>query len=75
MVKNQFAGQRGVELDRQALKRQDATGSTKSPVVDEVTAMAGGVCTIFQRMDDAGDMLRVATTVMNPDGTKLHPGH
>lgn len=33
------------------------------PVVDEVTGITGATSTVFQRMNDAGDMLRVATTV------------
>jgi methyl-accepting chemotaxis protein len=49
---------------------QDTSFKTSVPVVDEVTALAGGTCTIFQRMDDAGDMLRVATSVKNTDGTR-----
>lgn len=41
-----------------------------APVVDEVTGMVGGACTIFQRMNDAGDMLRVCTNVAKSDGTR-----
>ncbi len=33
------------------------------PVVDEVKRLTGASSTIFQRMNDAGDMLRVATNV------------
>lgn len=54
-----------------------------SPMVDDVHDMTGGSCTVFQRINDAGDMLSVATTVkgagarrdigsilpaLNPDG-------
>ncbi len=42
----------------------------ESPVVDDVTQMVGGTATIFQRMNDRGDMLRVATTVTNTDGRR-----
>jgi methyl-accepting chemotaxis protein len=38
----------------------------RTPVVDRVRELAGAEATIFQRMNDRGDMLRVATTV--PDG-------
>ena len=38
---------------------------TPTPVVDKVTSLVGGTCTIFQRMNDNGDMLRVATNVAN----------
>ena len=40
------------------------------PVVDELKALVGGTATIFQRMNDAGDMLRVATNVEKQDGTR-----
>ncbi len=34
-----------------------------APVVDDVTRLTGNVCTLFVRMDEAGDMLRVCTSV------------
>jgi len=37
--------------------------STETPIVDEITRMVGETATIFQRMNEQGDMLRVATTV------------
>ncbi len=40
------------------------------PVVDKATKIMGGTFTIFQRMNDAGDMLRVATSVKKLDGTR-----
>jgi methyl-accepting chemotaxis protein len=58
--------------------------SATTPIVDEITGLVGGTATIFQKMNPAGDMLRVATTVqtlsgqraigtyipaINPDGT------
>jgi hypothetical protein len=42
----------------------------ETPVVDEVTRLVGGTATVFQRMNDRGDMLRVATTVTNKDGRR-----
>ena len=42
----------------------------KAPVVDDVTVLTGSLCTIFQRMNEAGDMLRVATTVRAKDGLR-----
>ncbi len=41
-----------------------------SPVVDEVKSLVGGTCTIFQRMNEQGDMLRVCTNVEKADGTR-----
>ena len=41
-----------------------------SAVVDEVSDLLGMTCTIFQRMNEAGDMLRVATTVPTRDGER-----
>jgi len=58
--------------------------TVRTPVVDEVNDLVRGTCTIFQRMNEDGDMLRVATNVptlndqraigtyipaKNPDGT------
>ena len=43
---------------------------TVSLIVDDVKELVGGTCTIFQRMNDAGDMLRVATNVEKLDGTR-----
>ena len=44
--------------------------STKSPLVDDVGRLLGGTSTIFQRMDQAGSMLRVATNVEKLDKTR-----
>lgn len=41
-----------------------------TPVVDEIMRLTGATCTIFQRMNDEGDMLRVATNVKKLDGTR-----
>jgi methyl-accepting chemotaxis protein len=43
---------------------------TEVPVVDQVRNLMGTTCTIFQRMNDAGDMLRVATNVAKKDGNR-----
>ncbi|MCK6546567.1 Cache 3/Cache 2 fusion domain-containing protein [Myxococcota bacterium] len=47
-----------------------STIAPELPVVDVVAGRVGGVVTIFQRMNDAGDMLRVATTVRGKDGRR-----
>jgi len=41
-----------------------------TPVVDKVKEMVGGTVTIFQRMNNEGDMLRVATNVEKLDGKR-----
>lgn len=41
-----------------------------SPVVDKVMQLSGATCTIFQRINEAGDMLRVATNVLKMDGKR-----
>ena len=41
-----------------------------SPMVDKVKEIAGGTCTIFQRMNNAGDMLRISTNVINKEGKR-----
>jgi PAS domain S-box-containing protein len=42
----------------------------KTDVVDEVTHLVGESSTIFQRMNERGDMLRVATSVQTTDGRR-----
>jgi methyl-accepting chemotaxis protein len=41
-----------------------------SPVVDEVRHLTRDHCTVFQRMNEAGDMIRVDTSVVNTNGTR-----
>ncbi len=43
---------------------------TPTPIVDDVGKVLGTTCTIFQRMNDKGDMLRVATNVKRDDGKR-----
>ncbi len=40
------------------------------PLVDKVQQMLDVTCTVFQRMNAAGDMLRVATNVIKKDGNR-----
>jgi diguanylate cyclase (GGDEF)-like protein/PAS domain S-box-containing protein len=44
--------------------------SQPTAIVDEVTKLLGVTCTVFQRMNDEGDMLRVATTVPDLKGNR-----
>ena len=41
-----------------------------SPIVDEVRDLVGGTVTLFQRMNQRGDMLRVATNVADAAGRR-----
>lgn len=38
--------------------------------VDKVKSLVGGTCTVFQRMDEDGSMLRVSTNVIKEDGSR-----
>ena len=49
---------------------QNRSFKVSTPLVDEVTRLVGSAATIFQRMNEAGDMLRVATTVAESDGNR-----
>jgi methyl-accepting chemotaxis protein len=49
---------------------QNASLDTPSPVVDDMKHYTSAEGTIFQRMNDSGDMLRVATTLTTSDGNR-----
>ncbi|MCP4547370.1 MAG: methyl-accepting chemotaxis protein [bacterium] len=49
---------------------QNSNAGLESFIVDEVQDLVGGTCTIFQRMNEAGDMLRVSTNVKKLDNTR-----
>ncbi|MCX6901321.1 MAG: methyl-accepting chemotaxis protein [Verrucomicrobia bacterium] len=49
---------------------QNAELGVESPVVDVVTKHTQKYCTIFQRMNADGDMIRVCTTVHNDEGKR-----
>jgi methyl-accepting chemotaxis protein len=49
---------------------QNGDPKRPSPSVDEIRAAGGVEATVFQRMNDAGDMLRTATTVIGNDGKR-----
>jgi len=49
---------------------QTRDANTPSPIVDNVKSLVGDTCTIFQKMDETGDMLRVCTNVRQTDGTR-----
>ena len=49
---------------------QNRDSNRTSPLVDNVQSLLGDTCTIFQRMNDQGDMLRVCTNVKQKDGSR-----
>ncbi|PTX90707.1 Cache 3/Cache 2 fusion domain-containing protein [Opitutus sp. ER46] len=49
---------------------QNANWKARSPIVDEARHLTNLQVTLFQRMNDAGDMLRVATTLQRADGSR-----
>lgn len=67
-------GVQPVELPRLFVGRREVIPneepSLPSPLVDHVKLLLGDACTLFQRMNDAGDMLRVATTVETKNGKR-----
>jgi PAS domain S-box-containing protein len=75
MATNQFTNiQSSIQLPRMLiggkwLGRNTESG-VESPVVDEVTRLVGETATIFQRMNETGDMIRVATTVKDAEGMR-----
>jgi methyl-accepting chemotaxis protein len=48
---------------------QNTNPNTYSPVVDDVKELVGADCTIFQRMNQSGDMLRICTNIVK-DGKR-----
>ena len=49
---------------------QNRNVSELSPVVDEIRNVIGGSCTIFQRMNPQGDMLRISTNIEGSGGER-----
>ncbi|MFP4355557.1 MAG: methyl-accepting chemotaxis protein [Phycisphaerae bacterium] len=72
---NQFSKQtRQVELPKMFLGQSyiEPNDDPQKPslVVDKTADLVGNTCTVFQRMNPAGDMLRVATNVVKTDGKR-----
>jgi methyl-accepting chemotaxis protein len=72
---NQFTGVKGtVVLPRfvagKIWLRENGNPETPTPMVDDVKRLVGGTCTIFQRMNGRGDMLRVASNMVGADGKR-----
>lgn len=49
---------------------QNSEMNIPTPIIDKVKEIAGGTVTIFQRMDNDGNMLRVATNVPTNDNKR-----
>jgi methyl-accepting chemotaxis protein len=49
---------------------QNKNQKVRTPLVDDIRSMAGASVTVFQRMNAAGDLLRVATNVPNAEGNR-----
>jgi methyl-accepting chemotaxis protein len=58
-----------VLLDRRWIGQVDQP-AVPSAFVDEVHRLVGGTVTLFQRMTAEGDMIRVATNVVTPEGRR-----
>jgi methyl-accepting chemotaxis protein len=49
---------------------QNNNVDTPSLIVDKAKKIAGGTCTVFQRMNVNGDMLRISTNVLKKNGKR-----
>ncbi|NCC51710.1 MAG: HAMP domain-containing protein, partial [Spartobacteria bacterium] len=49
---------------------QNKDPATESPVVDQAAIASLVYCTLFQRMNEEGDMLRVSTSVLDDEGQR-----
>ena len=58
-----------MKIGETAINPEEAAGN-RFKVVDDVKDLIAGTCTIFQRINDQGDMLRVATNVLNKEGKR-----
>ena len=74
-AQNQFSGQ-SIETDLPKVLignrwiEQNMNPAVLSPVVDKVRKLVGARCTIFQRMNESGDLLRACTNVLKKDSTR-----
>ncbi len=72
---NQYTKQSiSVELPKMLLGEQwlgqNRNANSASLLVDDVKKNVGGTTTVFQRMNERGDMLRVCTNVLKKDGSR-----
>ena len=74
-ARDQYSGAvRAVRLPRMLVGGQwlghNADPAVRTPVVDDIAALTGSTVTVFRRMNEHGDMLRVATTVRTTSGQR-----
>jgi methyl-accepting chemotaxis protein len=74
-AENQYTGETTeVELPRMTIGGRwlgkNASPERPTPLVDDVVELVGGTSTVFQRMNERGDMLRVATNVIAKSGER-----
>ena len=72
---NQYTKEHGAITIPKVLWGDKWLGQNKDPgqpsfIVDEVSKRTGETCTVFQRMNKQGDMLRVCTNIKKKDGTR-----
>ena len=60
----------GVSFEGKSWLGQNYDKNIYTPLVDDITKLVGGTCTIFQKMNDRGDMLRVATNIITKEGRR-----
>ncbi len=53
-----------------AVLQKNSDPAAASPLVDEVKRFAGNSATLFQRVNEAGDMLRICTSVVTQEGVR-----
>ena len=58
-----------VQLGDLAMAPNEDPG-TPTPLIDDMAAKSGAAATLFQRMNESGDMLRTATSVVNETGKR-----
>ena len=74
-VRDQFSNAvKDIELPKMLVGNkwlgQNSEFQTETPIVDTLSKLTGESATIFQRMNEDGDMLRVATTVRTSEGKR-----
>ncbi len=59
----------GFEVGGRRIEK-NSSGNRESWIVDDVKALVGGTCTLFQKMTPEGDMLRISTNVFEKNGAR-----